>query len=507
MVTGMSDAAKESDPSPGARHVVVTVHGIRTFGGWQARLAALLREAAPGCEVRSYKFNYFSALAFWFPPTRSLVVRRFAREMDRLGTRGNIARLDVVAHSFGTHVVAWGLRRAQRAPRVHTLVLSGSVLKATHTWDDLIPSRVGRLVNECGLRDGILILSQLFVPLTGMAGRVGFVGLLGPDFTNRHFDFGHSGYFEGPDGKPGGSFMHVNWVPLLTGDGPVPDIDQRVEATPLSGVQLWLLQWADPAKAAVLMTPIALAFTLLLGLWADAAMTRDRLEAATDLIRAAANRGQTLRNSDAEVIAGALDLPLGTSRVLWVDDYPGNNAQERAALGRWNVCFTNVRSTAEAVRELGARPGAYSLVISDWGRDAVPEQSDDSGEATGRAVATLSPSARPPLIFYVSARALQLMQNRTTDLPAEIGRADDTAPDDRNPYPQASDVTVRAATRFLFGAVEQTDDPFRLFSASLGELAKGRGIRDAGRKAGRMSALLASGAAWVGRQFSDCHDR
>src|SRR5829696_6637273 len=105
------------------RHVVVTVHGIRTFGGWQSSLARLVREVEPDCEIRSFRFNYFSALAFWFPPTRWLVVRRFARALDGLAARGALERLDVVAHSFGTHVVAWGLRRARRPLRVHTLIL------------------------------------------------------------------------------------------------------------------------------------------------------------------------------------------------------------------------------------------------------------------------------------------------------------------------------------------------------------------------------------------------
>lgn len=64
------------------KHLVVTVHGIRTFGGWQERLEALLtqdRSNQSGTQVVNYRYGYFSVLAFLIPPLRLLVVRRFRR--------------------------------------------------------------------------------------------------------------------------------------------------------------------------------------------------------------------------------------------------------------------------------------------------------------------------------------------------------------------------------------------------------------------------------------------
>lgn len=464
----MSDTvANDGTRGAAPRHVVVSVHGIRTFGGWQSRLARLVREVEPNCEVRNFSFNYFSALAFWFPPTRWLVVRRFARALDSLAARGAPDRLDVVAHSFGTHVVAWGLRRARRPLRVHTLILSGSVLRASHVWDNLIPARVGRLVNECGHRDSILTLSQAFVPLTGMAGRVGFVGLLGPEIQNRYFDFGHSGYFQGADGKPDDSFMREHWLPLLTGNGPAPEIDRRGEATPLAGIQLTLLQWLDPVKMAIVWGAVGLAFLFLVGLWANAAMTRDRLEATTDLIRSASRRGMVIDDGAMQSLVGALGMPLGTSRVLWVDDNPANNILERRALRRWNVCFTNVRSTSEAKRELADSLGKYALVISDWGRERVP---NDDGKATAEVVAQLPVEARPALVFYVSP-------NSATDVNRETARK--------------------------LGAIDETGDPFKLTWLSLDSLASSQGLRDGGWWS-RLPTSLATGLSWLRRQFLAC---
>jgi hypothetical protein len=62
--------------------LVVSVHGVRTFGNWQERLEKLIADDVrhrPLDQVRvvNYKFGYFSVLAFLVPVLRWLVVRRF----------------------------------------------------------------------------------------------------------------------------------------------------------------------------------------------------------------------------------------------------------------------------------------------------------------------------------------------------------------------------------------------------------------------------------------------
>lgn len=53
--------ARPSDPP---RHIIVLVHGIRTFGAWQERLETLIRAADRDIEVIKYKYGYFDILAF-----------------------------------------------------------------------------------------------------------------------------------------------------------------------------------------------------------------------------------------------------------------------------------------------------------------------------------------------------------------------------------------------------------------------------------------------------------
>jgi len=237
---------------PAGRHLIITVHGIRTFGQWQERLEALLKRGAhPGerLEVVHYKYGYFSAFAFLSVALRWVAVRRFRAELLSL-TREPCTRVDIVAHSFGTYLVARALYSLRRVPglRVNTVILAGSVLPSRFPWRRLVPDRVGRVINECGVKDNILLLSQA-IPLLGMAGRVGFNGMTSENLRNRFFAFGHSGYFLS-GGRPAETFMAARWQRLLLDETEVPLIDERPDGK-FVGLEAFLLNNAAPAKVCV----------------------------------------------------------------------------------------------------------------------------------------------------------------------------------------------------------------------------------------------------------------
>ena len=115
---------------------------------------------------------------------------------------------------------------------MHTVILAGSVLKVWFPWDELIDwGFVGRLVNECGTKDSILLVTQFVVLLTGMAGRIGFSGLLGDlqEPLLRLRPRGSSGRSATTTDRGGmrHTFMRKQWVPLLTADAPIPDHDEE----------------------------------------------------------------------------------------------------------------------------------------------------------------------------------------------------------------------------------------------------------------------------------------
>jgi len=359
-----------------SKHIVVTVHGIRTFGQWQQRLEMLFKDS-PEIAFYHFRFGYFSIAAFVFPLTRWLLVSRFRRELRAVVQRHQPLHLDIVGHSFGTHLIAWALRglRDDEDIRVRTLILSGSVLRADHYWADLIPSRIGRVVNDCGIEDSVLLLSQFVVPLTGMAGRVGFVGMNGPEFVNRYSTFGHSGYFQDADGKPSDDYMRANWVPLLSSDSPARDFDARTSPNAWRGVVMWISNNFEPIKLLVLTLPL-LIFSIVIGaLYIKAEATNRRLAAVATLAEGMKYK-DTLPDAARpllDTIQHALFSGFERTAILWVDDNPPNNYAEQAEMEKFGLCFARARTTDEAVRILVANPGVFSVVLSDFARDRDPK--------------------------------------------------------------------------------------------------------------------------------------
>jgi len=233
-----------------SKRLIITVHGIRTYGDWQERLETLTKNLAhEHVDFRHYKYGYFSIFAFVFPLTRWLVTSKFRQELKRQ-IASDWERIDLVGHSFGTHIISWAVKGlSNNDTKIDTILLAGSVLKSNFPWQELLDTKVKRVVNDCGTKDAILLLSQFGVLLTGMAGRVGFTGMTGVQLRNRFFPFTHSEYFDNEN-----SFMEKHWIPLLFEDAPATAIDHR-ENTTVSSIFNWLIYNIEPIKILVWFTP------------------------------------------------------------------------------------------------------------------------------------------------------------------------------------------------------------------------------------------------------------
>jgi len=240
----------QSIGSPEKDHLLVTIHGIRTFGGWQEQLGEMLEAEDHATLAIHYKFGYFSSIAFLIPFVRYLVVRRFAKALKTYYKRRTWRRVDIVAHSFGTYIAVKALLhlKPEDRPRVHTLILAGSVLKVNYPIDRLLDSCAMRIVNECGIRDNVLVLSQIAAIGTGMAGRSGIVGFQQETFQNRFYIFGHGGYFEDH-----GVFMRREWLPMLLSDGPIPSRPYPRALSNVGGALLFLINNADALKVTAVL--------------------------------------------------------------------------------------------------------------------------------------------------------------------------------------------------------------------------------------------------------------
>jgi CheY-like chemotaxis protein len=156
--------------------------------------------------------------------------------------------------------------------------------------------------------------------------------------------------------------------------------------------------------------------------------TAKRQEAAVALGAAVAVRapGDGTRGpvADPREIAEALPSPrdqrrLQGSRVLWVDDRPGNNVFERQALEALGIQIDLSASTKDALEKIRRR--SYDLIISDMGRP--PDE---------RAGYTLLDKLREagnktPFVIYASSRAPEHVREARehgaigcTNLPQEL---------------------------------------------------------------------------------------
>ncbi|AZV77870.1 WD40 repeat domain-containing protein [Parasedimentitalea marina] len=285
------------------RRLVVTLHGIRTFGGWQEQLEALITDefGRNTVKVINYKYGFFSVIAFIIPFFRWLVVRRFRSELLYWEKKKNWHRIDIIGHSFGTHVLAWALHGIprQERPRIHTIILAGSVLRGSFPWRDLVGDTVLRVINDCGSKDKVLLVNQLFVLFTGMAGRAGFSGATHGGFRNRFFEFGHSGYFYNKDGRLDVSWAREFWLPLFRGDKPVDPYDERRPPTVLDGAVETFANNAEPVKLAVYFAPLFFATIWIWGLYVGEEEARRFAEQAQSKIEAS-----LVAEKDATRIAG-----------------------------------------------------------------------------------------------------------------------------------------------------------------------------------------------------------
>jgi hypothetical protein len=113
-------------------------------------------------------------------------------------------------------------------------------------------------------------------------------------------------------------------------------------------------------------------------------------------------------SADVDSIVGKVPAlahaPRPSAHVLWIDDKPKNNVNERRHLrAEAGLAFDNVVSTEEAKEQL--RNASYDLVITDLGRYSVDEHSHTAGLD---ALRYLLEVGGPPVIVYAGRNALEL---------------------------------------------------------------------------------------------------
>ncbi|MGH9821999.1 MAG: tetratricopeptide repeat protein, partial [Blastocatellia bacterium] len=193
--------------------VVISIHGIRTQGAWQKELTTVLNEA--GFIHEPLNYGFLEAIKILFRSRRTRQVKWFVQEYTRIREEYGNRRLSVIAHSFGTYLVAEAMEHYPEI-RFERVILVGSIIPIDYSWRVRLDARqVISVLNECARQDIVVKLAEWVISNAGPSGSRGFEDNAGGLVTERkHPRFGHSDYFYRLN-------YTNNWIPFLS-DGTAP---------------------------------------------------------------------------------------------------------------------------------------------------------------------------------------------------------------------------------------------------------------------------------------------
>jgi len=203
------------------KRVLITVHGIRTYGAWQNVISNTINEYSTEYRHEHFNYGFFDLISFFIPYLRKRKEEHISKRVTACLKNNNDYDISILAHSFGTLIAKNAIQNYDG--NLDTIIFCGSPLKS-NTDLSMIVNKSKRMINECGISDIILILSKIFVLGLGDAGRKGFIQETSDKFINRYHVGGHSLYF---DEKDEYKFIRDKWVPLMTTDMSPKYIDNR----------------------------------------------------------------------------------------------------------------------------------------------------------------------------------------------------------------------------------------------------------------------------------------
>ncbi len=200
--------------------ILITLHGIRTFGNWQEEIQKTISKNTQNFEFHSIKYGFFSFFAFILPFLWSKILKDTSFALEKIIDSNEDKDIHIIAHSFGTYVIVKFMSEKKYHKKIKTLILAGSVLPSDYLSKIDIAANVERFINECGTKDYVLLVNKFFIWGLEDAGRIGFTMANSSNMCNRYFDGGHSLYFNQ-------EFYRQYWLPILLTDVELDPIDNR----------------------------------------------------------------------------------------------------------------------------------------------------------------------------------------------------------------------------------------------------------------------------------------
>jgi serine/threonine-protein kinase len=193
------------------KHIVISLHGIRTRGAWQKQLSSTL--GREGFIHEPLDYGFFRAILLVLPAMRDRKMKWFLDQYN-LVTKGYQDPPSIIAHSFGTYLVARTLQKYVEI-RFRQVIFCGSIVEVGFPWSRIADSgQVTRVLNDYGGKDFWARTAVYFVNDAGPSGAKGFQDCAGGRVINRHRpEFRHSDFFYQAN-------YERTWIPFLSGADP-----------------------------------------------------------------------------------------------------------------------------------------------------------------------------------------------------------------------------------------------------------------------------------------------
>lgn len=216
---GREGRTVDDDPKTVRTDVVILVHGIRDFALWQNSVRTPLKAAGFEVEPTNYgRLNLIRFLMpiFWF---RKAAVKAIEKQIRMVQLKHPGKRISVIAHSFGTYVIA-SLLRNEFDFRFHRVIFCGSVVPHEFEFEHYINRFQPDLLNEVGTAD---IWPAVAESVTRGYGSAGSYGFNRPFVTDRWHNGADHGFFLTP------AFAKAFWIPFLESGTVEPGSDPAEE--------------------------------------------------------------------------------------------------------------------------------------------------------------------------------------------------------------------------------------------------------------------------------------
>jgi len=196
-------------PTPVRKHIVVLLHGMNTNAEWQEALAESMRNS-PELEPTVVGYGNFHPVKFWLPYVyRRGRIKKVLTDLRGIRTRYPNADISIVAHSFGTYIVA-KILAAYSDVKLYRVLLCGAIVDTDFDWNAVSSQLKDPVINDIGRRDIWPSMAKSWSWGYGNSGVIGFQNSLVRD---RHFDYEHSDFLNV-------AHMRQYWLPFLV-DGKV----------------------------------------------------------------------------------------------------------------------------------------------------------------------------------------------------------------------------------------------------------------------------------------------